>query len=211
MLDSIATAPGGGAAAAKVVLFPGAAPPYWRANLPAIPLIRGQKRPAIGAWQRFGHRMPFGTERAAWLRQFSRGNTGLPAGPASGIVFVDIDTDDPVLRRAIESVLPPSPWTRVGAKGAIRAYRFSGEATTRIKGADGGTFVEVLSTGAQAAMPPSIHPTSLAPYVSSTNLHERRVLDALEPLPPDVEGLLRDALAGAGAVLGGGGTGKGSG
>src|SRR4051794_41216102 len=110
MLDSIATAPGGGAATANGVLFAAYAPLYWRANLPAIPLIQGQKRPAIGAWQGFGHRMPTELEQAAWLRQYPRGNIGLPAGPTSGIVFVDIDTEDPDFRRAIEGVLPRSPW-----------------------------------------------------------------------------------------------------
>ena len=209
MLDSIATAPGGGAATANVVLFAAAAPLYWRANLPAIPLIQGQKRPAIGGWQRFGHRMPTELEQAAWLRQFSRGNIGLPPGRRRDRVrrHRHREPGPPPCHRGRAAALALAP---VRCQGRHPGYRFGDEATTRIKDADGKTLVEILSTGTQAVMPPSIHPATLTPYVSNTNLWEAKVLDELEPLPPDFEGLLRAALTEAGAVLGGG-TGKGSG
>jgi putative DNA primase/helicase len=145
------------------ILFAAAAPLYWRAGLPAIPLIQGQKRPALNGWQAFCHRLPTELEQAAWLRQYPRGNIGLPLGATAGIDVVDIDTENPDFRRAIEGVLPRSPWSRVGQKGAALGFRHNGGRPFKIKGADGGMIVEVLSTGNQLVMPPSIHPATLAP------------------------------------------------
>src|SRR4051794_29162981 len=207
-MDSITIAPGGGAAALSCALFLENAPGHWAAGLPVIPLREGQKRPAIDAWSVYCRRTPTAEEQARWLRQFPGGNLGLPLGPAAGVDVADVDTENPAFRRAIEGVLPPSPWRRIGKKGFALEFRHSGIRPFKIKGGDGGMLFEFLSTGNQVVLPPSIHPETKAPYVSDTNLWEREVLEALEPLPLDVEGLLRAALAEAGADLAGGSTGR---
>ena len=60
-------------------------------------------------------------------------NMGLPLGPQSGLVAVDIDTDDEKVIAAILAVLPKSPWQRVGKKGMVLIYRWIDNATARIR------------------------------------------------------------------------------
>lgn len=170
---------------------------YWGKGYPAIPLVSGQKRPAIQGWQEMANRLPTEEEREIWLATFPNGNIGMPMGPASGLVAIDIDTDDPKVLEVIDGILPPSPWERVGKKGSVRIYRYSVEQTTRIKDANGSTLVEILSQGSQIVLPPSIHPDTQKPYTANCNLYE---LDpnTIPTLPPNFEKVLREAFKAAG-------------
>ena len=172
------------------------APKYWAVGLPAIPLRAAQKAPAPKSWQIFGDRMPSQDEQDVWLMQYSGGNIGLPMGPSSGLVAIDIDSEDPTVLEVLEKVLPPSPWHRVGKKGSVRVYKWNGERTQRIKASDGTMIVEILSKGTQFVLPPSIHPDTMLPYTANANLYE--VLDKVLPLPMDFENVLRDAFAAKG-------------
>jgi putative DNA primase/helicase len=152
--------------------FSATAPKYWAVNLPVIPLLKGEKRPAISRWQEFCDRMPTEEERMDWLSRFPDGNIGLPLGPCSGLVAVDIDSDDPIVIAAIERCLPPTPWHRVGKKGKVLIYGYNGQSTGRVRDEDGKTIYEVLSRGTQIVLPPSIHPDTLKPYWSNCELTE---------------------------------------
>lgn len=187
-------------------IFASEAQKYWAKNLPAIPLMKEHKRPAIHRWQTYADIMPTEEERAAWLSNFPDGNIGLPMGPASGLVAIDIDTEDQNVIRVLESVLPPSPWVRVGRKGSVRVYRFSGQRTTRIKGADGGMICEILSKGTQFVLPPSIHPDTKMPYTANCDLVD--VLAIVPELPLHFEDILRGALKDIGIDVAVGGTTK---
>ncbi|GAA4521646.1 hypothetical protein GCM10023174_00790 [Chelativorans composti] len=173
-------------------IFRETAPKYWNAGLPAIPLMTNGKRPAINGWQRFADTFPTQDEREAWLKQFPSGNVGLPMGPCSGLVAVDIDTDDKKVLEVLDRVLPPSPWVRVGKKGMIKVYRYSGERTIRIKEASGAMICEILSKGTQFVLPPSIHPDTNRPYTANCELVS--VYKALPALPADLDKTLRAAL-----------------
>src|SRR4051794_352677 len=87
-------------------IFASNAPKYWAAGLPVIPLVKGEKRPAINGWQRFAEHMPDAGEQTLWLEAYPNGNMGLPAGPCSNVVGLDIDSDDPAVIAAIKRVLP---------------------------------------------------------------------------------------------------------
>ncbi|RWK73900.1 MAG: bifunctional DNA primase/polymerase, partial [Mesorhizobium sp.] len=139
-------------------IFSNEAPKYWALGKPAIPLRIGFKNPWIDAWQVFADRMPNDREQQIWLAQKGNGNIGLPMGAASGVVAIDVDSEDPRIQRIVENLLPPSPWRRVGRKGAVYAFRFEGERTFRIKGSKGEMLLECLSKGTQIVLPPSIHP-----------------------------------------------------
>jgi len=180
-------------------IFATIAPAYWALGKPAIPLRVGFKRPWIDAWQVFADRMPTAQEQKDWLAQKGEGNIGLPMGAASGIVAIDVDSPDPRVQRVIEQLLPPSPWKRVGSKGAVYAYRFEGERTFRIKDSEGNMLVECLSQGTQIVLPPSIHPDTGKEYVANCPLID--VMGALPMLPKGVEGLLREALKAEGIDL----------
>lgn len=172
-------------------IFSTLAPQYWGADLPVIPLRERSKVPAINGWTEFADRMPDETEQEVWLQAFPNGNIGLPLGPASGICIVDIDTEDEALIAAILEVLPASPWRRVGKKGMALAYKFDGLASFKLKG-ETGMLVELLSSGNQVVLPPSIHPDTGLPYRANVDLWE--VKSDLPSLPIDIESRLRAAL-----------------
>ncbi|RWI11506.1 bifunctional DNA primase/polymerase [Mesorhizobium sp.] len=180
-------------------IFASEAPKYWALGKPAIPLRVGFKRPWIDAWQVFADRMPTEREQREWLSQKGDGNIGLPMGSASGVVAIDVDSEDPRVLRIIEQLLPVSPWKRVGRKGAVYAFRFEGERTFRVKDSNGAMLLECLSKGTQIVLPPSIHPDTGKAYSSNCDLID--VIGALPALPKGVEGLLREALKSEGFDL----------
>lgn len=168
------------------------APLYWGSGLPIIPLHPSQKRPAISKWEQFSSRFPTADEMQEWLSDHPAGNIGLPLGPQSGLTMIDIDSDDVDVIATIRGVLPPSPWERVGKKGMALAYRYTGLANFKLKGADGGMVVELLGPKNQIVLPGSIHPDTGRPYAANTNLWE--VLGEVQPLPDDVKERLQSAL-----------------
>ncbi len=182
-------------------IFSDHAPRYWAAGLQAIPLVPGFKRPAVEGWPTYGRVVVPEIVQQRWLADFPDGNIGLALGPASDICVLDIDSTRPEVINRIESILPPSPWHRVGAKGKMLAYRWTDFKTFRIKENAGGMLVEALNTGTQCVLPPSIHPDTKLPYVANTDLFDPVVLGQLMILPPDVEEMLRAALAEFGVKL----------
>ncbi len=92
------------------------APRHWDAGLPVIPLKVMEKMPVIGRWQMYSDTMPTKEEQDIWLRAFPNGNIGLPLGPCSGLVAIDLDNEDPKVMQAISAVIPVSPWIRIGAR-----------------------------------------------------------------------------------------------
>lgn len=169
------------------------------AGVSILPLIKGQKRPILNEWSRYCKERATEEELARWEKRYSDANIGGAMGPASDMMAVDLDSDDPRVKAIVEEVLPKTPWVRVGAKGAVYGYRWNGVDTFRIKGADGKTIVEVLGTGTQIVLPPSIHPTTLAPYYATADLVD--VKHRLPELPKDVEERLRTALIAGGVQL----------
>jgi putative DNA primase/helicase len=180
-------------------MFSDYAPSYWAKGIPVIPLYPKEKRPAISGWQRFATEKPSEEERQIWLSVFPNGNIGLPLGPSAGVVAFDVDTDDAEVLRMLDSILPASPWTRIGKKGYVRLYRFSGEQTTRFRN-ESGTLCELLSIGSQVVLPPSIHPDTGKPYTANCDLDQ--VINALPSLPVDWADLIRKGLRSLGHEVG---------
>jgi len=181
-------------------IFADTAPACWAAQLPVIPLWPGQKRPILLEWQQFANRMPTEQEQHEWLLTYPDSNVGLPLGPASGLVALDIDSVDPSIVEAIESVIQArSPWRRVGAKGYVAVFKWAGEKTFRIKDQDKKTLCELLCAGTQVVLPPSIHPDTGRPYSANCELLD--VLKQVPPLPRDFERTLRAALQFKGVKL----------
>jgi len=180
-------------------IFHDHAPLYWAAGIPVMPLKRWDspskgkgKAPILSEWTQYGDVMPSEAMRHSWLLSYPQSNIGLPFGKASGLCAIDIDTEDEDLVAAIRAALPASPWVRVGKKGMGLIYRWQGQPNFKLRNSDNESIVEFLGAGNQMVMPPSIHPDTGRPYVSDTHLYE--VLDKIEPLPLDVERILRQAL-----------------
>lgn len=184
-------------------IFEAFAPQYWAAGLPVIPLRQRNKMPDINQWSLYGRQMPTEIEQTHWLTSFPKGNIGLPLGPASGVCIIDIDTEDAEMDAAIREICGPTPWVRVGKKGAALAYRFEGQKNFKLRGADGGMICEFLGLGNQVVLPPSIHPDTGLPYTASADLWD--VLDQLPFLGEDIEDKLRALLGQKGFEIGAGG------
>lgn len=168
------------------------APRHWAAGLPVIPLKPNSKAAIPVGWSSYSTEMPPEEVRASWITSYPNGNMGLVLGDAAGVCALDIDTDDPRVLKFLDAVLPPSPWHRRGKKGEVRLYKFAGHRTFRIHTVEGGAVLELLSTGTQVVLPPSIHPDTMMPYVANCDITE--VLDKLNPLPANVEDMIRAGL-----------------
>lgn len=180
-------------------IFAETAPAYFARGISVMPLTPRSKRPIFDEWQLYSENPVQPHEQKLWLDNYGHGNIGMVLGKQSGVMMLDIDTEDPVLFKLIVSLLPASPWQRVGQKGMVLAYRYSGLRTFRIRTRAGGTICELLSDRTQCVLPPSIHPDTLRPYTANCDLVD--VLDELPVLDPQVEQILRGALREAGVDL----------
>lgn len=125
-------------------------------GLSVIPL--NGKRPVISGWQRYNESLPSPLIAKLWDDIYRGYNVGLCVGPASGIMAVDIDTDD--IR--VHSIVPPSPLRRVGRPGReVRFYRYN-QKIESIK--DHAKKIEIFSRTGQVVIPPSIHPDTKQNY-----------------------------------------------
>lgn len=184
------------------MIFKDNAPKYWEKGLPVIPLHRWDavdtagkklgKAPMPAAWQLYNNSMPTPQEQASWLSQFPDNNIGLPLGAQSHCIALDIDSEVESEIALIDSLVPQSPWVRVGKHGKVLMFKFNGEQTFRIKDVTGRTICELLSSKTQVVLPPSIHPDTKNPYISNCNLYD--VVDRLPILPKNLEETLRNAL-----------------
>jgi putative DNA primase/helicase len=181
------------------LIFANNAPALWKRGLPVIPLYEREKKPIPTGWSAYKDTMPALEMQTFWIGMHPNSNIGLPLGPQAGLIAIDLDTDDPRALAVLETILPASPWKRVGAKGAVWLYRFGGQRTARIKTMDGKVLCEILSAGTQVVLPPSIHPTTQRPYEANCELLD--VLGDIPSLPEDIEIVLRKAFIAAGFEL----------
>ena len=134
-----------------------AAERYLRAGLAVIPVPAGEKNPNRPGWQN----ERWTVEDVSKLWKNGQGIGILWGEPSSGLV--DVDLDWPEARIAARRILPPTrTFGRPGAPESHRIIRVTGRApkTKRYKtGGDGDdrSVVEVLSTGTQSLIPPSLH------------------------------------------------------
>jgi hypothetical protein len=135
-----------------------------------IPIHPGSKAPGFfscGRWSRmerwseFCDRLPGSEEVSEWAT-WPKAGVGLCLGPASGLVAIDYDRF-PQLWIAFEDLAPKSPVVKRGEKGYSAFYRYRGEPSLK-KSHLSQVAVELLSTGRQTIIPPTVHPTTERPY-----------------------------------------------
>ncbi len=176
-------------------IFANTAPKYWARGIPVIPLRPMDKRPMVDKWSQYADKLPTQEEQELWLKICKTGNIGLALGPKSGIAIIDYDYDNPEVEAALLKALPRSPWKRVGQKGFALAYRYNNTPLFHIHDETGKTIVDVLSTGSQVVLPPSIHPKTMLPYITEGNVELLDVYSQLPMMPSNLEELLRNALS----------------
>ena len=180
-------------------IFADTAPAYYAKGIPVIPLYTRDKRPVPMDWSQYHDKPVDPTTQAEWINGCATGNIGVVLGQQSGMCMLDIDTDDNNVIALIQSLIPESPWVRVGQKGMVMAFRHTGNRTFRIKTAAGESLCELLSDRTQVVLPPSIHPKTQKPYKANCELLD--VIDSLPALPNQFEEILRGALINEGIEL----------
>lgn len=126
---------------------------YYERGLSVIPVLKKGKSPIIRDWSRFCKVRPSEEEVDKWDK--GNFNIGVTCGPASGIIVIDIDTDDPEIMKKC----PMSPVVRRGAKGEARFFKYNKSIKSQSI-----PLIDILSDGRQVVLPPSIHPLTNEPY-----------------------------------------------
>lgn len=155
-----------------------------------IPIIPNQKRP-LGVCAFYEHWNEL-RERPLLPRQIDilcRSNPYLGLGVAGGfncLVPVDIDTDDPDIKRAAFKALPPAKVVKQGKKGGTIFYwnsdgMIEAQKFKRPRGTGWDFLAEILVTG-QSVLPHTIHPETMKPYrwLTSATLFNTKVDDLPE-------------------------------
>jgi hypothetical protein len=177
----------------------------------AVPIMPGTKRPGFffaGMWiglanwqRRFNGGPPPATERERW----AAGDTGVGvvAGQAShGLIAVDIDSEDPAIQAALQTVLPPTHVRKTGARGETLFYYGPEIAQSQSWNIAGKRVVDLIGPGRQTVLPPTIHPDTGEPYRWSGS----ESLEDLQPhelptLPADIAERITAALLPLGYCL----------
>jgi len=119
---------------------------YLDAGLCVIPLRNGQ--PQI-QWGKYMSELPPLDEVQKWGKY---NEYALVCGAVSGVVALDIDTDDAAIIAKVEAIAGVSPVKKKGSKGFTAFYRYNGEKTQQW-----GKVVEILSNKHLTTIPPSKH------------------------------------------------------
>lgn len=142
---------------------------YFENDLFVIPLHG--KIPLVKNWSMFSKQKPSELLLDSWCNKYPKSNIGLLTGKLSGIIAIDIDKDSAL------KMVPNSPVVKKGKKGETRFFKYNGEAN--FKRHDLG--IELLSTGNQTVIPPSIHPDTKTAYIW-TSQHDLLSFD-IDDLP----------------------------
>lgn len=142
---------------------------YLEQGLSPIQVNKHGKNPIATGWTKYCYEKPSQEQAEEWDSKKEQYNIGIACGPASNIICVDIDTDDP----AFMALCPPSPVRRRGKKGEARFFKYNPNIKSQ-------SFpnLDILSDGRQVLVPPSVHPETKQPYVWLTQ-------DTLENMSAD--------------------------
>ena len=128
-----------------------------------VPIKAGSKRPLFDHWDMLRAK-PL---RPSQIRALDHSHPHLGLGVAGGfncLVPVDIDTNDPAIKRAILEAIPKPMVAKIGVKGFTSFYWDDSGMIDGMKFKCGSDFfAEILVTG-QSVLPPTTHPETLLPY-----------------------------------------------
>lgn len=173
-------------------IFKEYAPQFSSRGYSIIPDKFRKKMPAIKAWSDYCYRMPTDKEITDWSNNFTESNISLCLGEASGVIAIDVDTEDEEILELIRKELTPSPYEKVGSKGFTRFYRYTTEHTAIYKH-NGSVLFELLSNKKKTTLPPSVHPNGTQYRWSGPSLLEVNP-DELPVLPPFNLGRIFDLI-----------------
>lgn len=151
---------------------------YFNYGLTVFPCGAGpqKKGPFISDWQKFCSEIADADQIEEWTKHFAHAEKiGLPLGPANDIVAFDFDygydakrstlseadfkKDLKIIEPKIKAILPPTPCSKVGAKGFTNFYRYNSGLKNTQCDRNGVRLFDFLCTGRQTILPPSFHST----------------------------------------------------
>jgi hypothetical protein len=109
-------------------------------------------------WSQYMDILP-SDECASWV-----GDYALICGAVSGVVGIDIDTDDETVIAQVEAMAGKSPLKKRGSKGFTAFYKYNGDENKSWK-RNGIVTVELLSDKRLCTIPPSLHRKTGKKYV----------------------------------------------
>jgi len=134
-----------------------------------IPIIPGEKRPGewdgkqwhgMNKWQRYCSERAKPYEVEMWAKWPNPGIC-VALGSASNLIAIDYDYGSDALRAELVALLPPSPVQKTGSKGFTAFYRGFQHVPKKFT-CDQVSVVELLGSGRQTVLPPSVHPDGMA-------------------------------------------------
>ncbi len=138
------------------------APELLRLGYSPIPrLVRnGEGRPAIRGWSDYCSRQPTQSEIGEWSK-IAGADIALCMG-FNGAIAIDVDTNEPEILDAVRSALPYCCVARFGSKGfALLGRHADGPQRSFAIYSSGkarkGPLIEIMGTGRNITIPPSIH------------------------------------------------------
>ena len=151
--------------------------PLFRAGYLPIPLIPGEKRPALGkGWEKHRRKTIADQRRdmmpekgdeflvgegeiALWITQYPNAGLGVLCGD-----LVGVDVDNEAVAQLVHSIIPGTLVAKRGRRGYTLLYgNGGGVVNENFRGRDG-MLVEILAGGRQTVLPPTIHPDTGQPY-----------------------------------------------
>lgn len=147
-------------------LFDDNAPKYFerKPQLNVVPIKPGTQAPKDNGWQRYSTEAVTESTQEMWLNSRSDWGIGLPLGPFNDLIALDVDTTNEDAIAVVKSMIPPSPLIKFGSKGFTAFYRYNGETNRSLSVLGNQTVLELLSTGKQTVLPPTIHSKTGQPY-----------------------------------------------
>jgi|GEM_PF-3892084 len=140
-----------------------------------IPIKAMSKQPLISAWKQYQTRRPSEAEISLWRNQHPQANVAVICGAVSGLVVLDVDSDDGWrYLKANGCFLPPTPRAESSPGKAHIYFRHPGGVVKNmIRKLPG---IDIKGDGGYVVAPPSVHPSG-ATY---------RWLDGFAPVDVDV-------------------------
>ncbi len=137
---------------------------YFENGYNVVPLLPNTKRPFQTGWEVACETKQASFQIESYMHSYPNYNIGIALGEASRIIGIDFDYDVEGLHEKINLLIEGSPVKKRGDKGYTAFYKYNGEHNKKWY-KDGKAVVELLSTGNQTVVPPSIHPDTKEPYV----------------------------------------------
>lgn len=140
---------------------------YWNAGYSPLPLEG--KRPLVKNWSAYCDNLPKPETRAEWLTSFPGAGIGLTLGKEliEGYRLAAIDVDDERFVSLVEAIIAAEAPTKIGKKGKtfiVMVEKSKTIKSTALRTASGEQAIDLLISGKQTVLPPSVHPDSGKSY-----------------------------------------------